>query len=110
MRKIRVYPEVPMELNLKFVTGRLVKDNSAMMFSTVDGCALFVSLTEGQEIEGKLRALQIEPGQRVLLRRGIKYGASGRTVGWEVFRSGAVRIGQQTDGTFCVPRQPGVVR
>src|SRR5215831_12649536 len=102
---IRVIPEVPMDLTLAFLEGKPVA-NGRMMFSTVDGRSLFVPEPAGREIQRKLNDLRIQPGDHVLIRQSIGYPAGVRTVSWEVYRT-AVIVGQQADGSFVVPSQPG---
>lgn len=102
---IRITPEVPVDMVLAFTEGKPVA-NGKMMFSTTDGRSLFVPEAAGREIQQRLNDLRIRPGDRVLIRQGITHNGGVRETSWEVYRA-SVAVGQQRDGSFIVPAQPG---
>jgi hypothetical protein len=102
---IRLMPEVPQDLRLAYPEGKTLEDGRVML-STTDGWVLFLPADGGQAVQQQLRDLRIQPGDRVLIRESITHGPTGKTVSWEVYRA-QVALGQQRDGSFVVPNQPG---
>lgn len=105
MVAIRLTPDVPVDLALAYTVGKPVKGNK-LMFSTVDQRVLFVPEQAGKIIEGKLIALGIQRGERILICQERTYEGGNPEVKWNVYKA-RVPVGQQGDGTFIVPRQPG---
>ena len=101
---IKLTPEVPVDMTLAFAEGKPV-GRGQMMFSTVDGRALYVPEPAGREIQRKLYGLGVKAGDRVLIRQSVDYSAEGRECSWEVYRA-KVGCGLQGDGSFIVPSQP----
>jgi hypothetical protein len=99
-------PEVPIDITLAFVEGKMTTGNR-MMFSTTDDRVLFLSAAAGQEVQAKLRDLRIQAGDRVLLRLTRDYSTGQCEETWEVYRAGAVPVGKQANGSIIVPKQPG---
>lgn len=102
---IRMYPECPVDMVLAYTEGRVTK-NGKMQFSSRDGRVLFVPQVAGRQIEQRLRDLRIQAGDRVMIRETVDHAGGERTSKWEVFRC-QVGVGQQANGSFVVPAQPG---
>lgn len=102
---IRLTPEVPVDMTLAFAEGKPVSKDR-MMFTTTDGRSLFVPEAAGREIQRRLHGLGIRPGDRVLIRQTTSYEHGVKETTWEVHRA-QVACGEQRDGSFVVPTQPG---
>jgi hypothetical protein len=110
MIKIDFRPDVPVDLALAFPEGKLVKSRfkgEQIMFSSVDGRVAFVSQADGHQIQHQLRELGIRSGQRILICKERSFGPAGQVTAWKVYRAGEPPIGEQRDGSFVVPAQPG---
>src|ERR1017187_742962 len=105
---IRLTPDVPVDLVLAYTAGKPVQGNKGpqVMFSTTDQRVLFVPPEAGQAIERQLQALGIRRGERILVCRERAIDAGVATMRWNVYRAGPP-AGEQADGTFIVPAQPG---
>ena len=110
MRTIRFSRNVPVHLALQSVTARLVSHR--FVFRTTDGRQFSLGEASGRELHMRLAEQGIVSREPILIvleafqASGDRYSASAR---FRVFRASA-RIGQQADGTFVVPSQPGGLR
>lgn len=105
-KKINVRPGVPVDLVLAYTEGKPV-NGAHMMFSTVDQRVLFVPIAAGHEIQAKLRDLGVQRGERILVCEERTRDQAGQvSTRWNVFRTDRP-VGEQADGTFVVPSQPG---
>ena len=104
MNTLKLRPNVPLEITLAFPQGKAT--SRGWMFGCMDGSALFTSTAAGCEIDARLRDLQASRGDRIVIHQAVSYGAAGRTSKIMVYRANR-HVGEQPDGTFCVPKQPG---
>jgi hypothetical protein len=102
---IRIYPNVPVDMVLAYAEGKPCS-HGKIMFSTVDDRCLFVPEAAGREIQARLNDMRIRRGDRILITQFVEYGPGGKETSWKVVRA-AVSCGQQPDGSFVVPSQPG---
>lgn len=132
--KIQFQTNVPQELALKFVEGKLMPSNFGdpqYMYSTTDDRVFFVHEKVAQKIHG----LRLQPGERIDICKAEVQGSNGRRfIEWQIARvdspaqppeeqpaaqSGpgqraaqkfwaGKEAGEQPDGTFRVPAAAGV--
>ena len=112
MTKICLRPHVPVDLELAYTEGKPVESKwkgPQMMFSTVDGRVLYVPIEAGHEIQNRLRDLGIQRGERILICEQQERQGAEVLTSYEVHRIERA-VGEQRDGTFVVPAQPGATR
>ena len=94
---LRFAPEVPVEVALKFPTGKPVQghDGTDMMFTLVDGRLMFLA----PPVAAQLDAMRIRPGEPFWITRNAgKSGVKG-SVSWDIRRPNA--------GSPANAREPG---
>lgn len=109
MQRVILSTNVPVDVALQSMTGTDVRSRYKglqRVFLTTDGRAVHATQQEGYEIEARLAELGINPGERILLYKERTRVGAVVTTKMNVYRA-QLRVGQQPDGTFIVPRPPG---
>jgi len=117
VEKIKFQTNVPVECALKFAEGKLCDSqfgDPQYMFTTVDDRVFFVAEKVAQKIHG-LRLQPREPFD--ITKAEVDWGNGRKGIEWQVAKVGFApgemtgttppAIGEQPNGTFVVPVQPG---
>lgn len=115
LQKIKFQTNISVEVALKFAEGKLCDSqfgDPQYMFTTVDDRVFFVAEKVAQKIHG-LRLQPREPFD--IVKAEVDWGNGRKGIEWQVAKVGAppeeaaqwAAIGQQPNGTFVVPVQPG---
>lgn len=111
MEKIKFQTNITVEVSLKFAEGKLCDSqfgDPQYMFTTTDDRVFFVAEKVAQKIHG-LRLQPREPFD--IVKAEVDWGNGRKGIEWQVARVGVApewaAIGQQANGTFVVPVQPG---
>jgi len=95
---VQFQPNIPVELALKFSEGRQINGKygkPSVMFTTADDRVMFLE----PQVAEKIQALGAVPGQPI---RIVKTEGPGRKQDWVV-----EKLGEQSDGTFVLPKNEG---
>ena len=111
MEKIKFQTNISVEVALKFAEGKLCDSqfgDPQYMFTTVDDRVFFVA----EKVAAKIHGLHLEPREPFdIVKAEVDWGNGRKGIEWQVARVGVApewdAIGQQPDGTFVVPIQPG---
>lgn len=107
MATLKFATNVPQELHLKCVEGRPAESQfggKQAMFTADEG-VFYVSEAVGRIIEDQLRKLNVIVGEAIdIVKAEVDKGKGRKSIEWQVFRVG-VNPGEQTDGTFVVPKE-----
>ena len=111
MEKIKFQTNISVEVALKFAEGKLCDSqfgDPQYMFTTVDDRVFFVA----EKVAAKIHGLHLEPREPFdIVKAEVDWGNGRKGIEWQVAKVGAPpewdAIGQQPDGTFVVPIQPG---
>jgi hypothetical protein len=112
MKTIRLSDNVPQDLVLTSISGmrRLTPRGPQYRF-LVKGNIPFldVPVEAGLALEKRFADLGVVAGDRILVARTTSYPGGVLTRSYQVFKCDppAAPIGQQSDGSFVVPRAPG---
>ena len=106
LQKIKFQTNIPIEAALKFAEGKLCDSqfgDPQYMFTTIDDRVFFVA----EKVAEKIHALHLKPREPLdITKAEVDYGNGRKGIEWQVNRVGFVP-GEQPDGTFAVPIQPG---
>ena len=107
MEKISFSTNVPVELGLAFLEGKLVPSNfggNQYLFSTTDGRSFYVSEAVGNILHDQIKKHGIQRGEPVeICKREVDGGRGRKSIQWGLSRLG-ILPGEQPDGTFAVDR------
>jgi hypothetical protein len=115
MDKIKFQTNISVEVALKFSEGKLCESqfgDPQYMFTTTDDRVFFVAEKVAQKIHG----LRLQPREAFdITKAEVDWGNGRKGIEWQVAKVGAppeeaaqwAAIGQQPNGTFVVPIQPG---
>ena len=101
MDKIAFQTNVPLEVALKFPTGRVCESQFGApqtMFTTTEDKVFFVA----EKVAAKIHGLRLQPGEPIEICKAEIVNGARKYIEWQVSKVGFAP-GEQPDGTFAVP-------
>ncbi len=109
MEKINVRTDVPFDVALAHTEGKLVKSRfggKEMMFTTIDDRVLYLNEEAGHIVQNRIRDLGVQRAETIIICRESHREGKEVTMRWTVCKA-RIPVGEQPDGTFVLPAQPG---
>lgn len=111
METIKFTTDVPVQLTILTIEGQKVKGfrGTEYRFKTVDERAFYVDEESGRKLGLRMRELGIQPGDSIVITKESKIENKKWATFFTVFKMAppVQRVGEQPDGSFVVPCQPG---